>query len=289
MKKLASLIPLFLAACVVAAAQGARHRGAAEGSVASSGKVARPERGRLPKATFVAEKPEGVNSNDDVVEQLLERYMEAQGGVLAISKIKTRIVRGTVEISISNLPGTFESYQKAPHKALSVLNAPSGQFINAYDGSKKWLQSPWGGSIAVDEKYTELLKRHEAVGRAGFKWRSLFSSISFRGRALVEGHETVVLAATPSGLKPTLMYFDVSTSLLRKEELLAHDPSDANPLKAIYIDSYAEVDGVKIPSIFRQEYADYTLTFRIYEVKHNLPIEDSLFDSPKRVETPDNR
>jgi hypothetical protein len=40
------------------------------------------------------------------------------------------------------------------------------------------------------------------------------------------------------------------------------------------------VDGVKVPALFRQITAEYTLTFRVTEVKHNVPINDVLFESP---------
>ena len=76
------------------------------------------------------------------------------------------------------------------------------------------------------------------------------------------------------------MYFDAETWLLRKQEFTAHAPAQENELKAIYIDRYALVDGVSVPTVFRHVYAKYTLTFRIYEVKHNVPIDDALFQNP---------
>ena len=76
------------------------------------------------------------------------------------------------------------------------------------------------------------------------------------------------------------MYFDADTYLLRKQEFMRGGPPRENELRAVYIDSYAEVDGVKVPVVFRQVYPDFTLTFRVFEVKHNVPIEDALFQNP---------
>ena len=96
--------------------------------------------------------------------------------------------------------------------------------------------------------------------------------------------ELIVLAVTPKGNlgKPSLLYFDAKTYLLRKQEPdRAAGGWGENPLKAIYIDSYATVDGVRLPALFRIVTNDFTMTFRVTEVKHNVNIDERLFDSPE--------
>ena len=274
MKKAASILSLLLSACIVAAAQGARRALSADAGSSGHASAAKVHAGRPPKASALKG---DTAARDDEVERLLVKHILAQGGVKLFT-IRSRVMRGRVEMSLSNLPGTFESYEKAPDKAMSVLNAPSGQFIQAYDGGKRWLQSPWGGMVTSERGALEVVK--QSFDKGGFKWRNIFSSASIRGRAVVDGHETVVLAATPVGRGPLLMYFDADTYLLRKQEFVRSGPPRENELRAVYIDSYAEVDGVKVPVVFRQVYPDFTLTFRIFEVKHNVPIEDALFQNP---------
>jgi hypothetical protein len=94
---------------------------------------------------------------------------------------------------------------------------------------------------------------------------------------MVEGRPAVVLAATPIGRDPIVLYFDVETGLLVKQELIRS--GEKKPL-ALYIDSYATVDGMKVPAVFRQVGEGYTITFRVYEVKHNVAISDALFRDP---------
>jgi hypothetical protein len=215
----------------------------------------------------------------DEVENLLDHYMVAQGG-LALFQLKTRIVRGRVEMSESPLPGTFEVFEKMPGKSIMVVNAPSGQFLAASDGDRRWLQTPWGSTKTVAAVGGIKLLEQAASGK-GFKWRNAFSSASLKGRAVVEGHETIVLAATPRDGKPLIIYFDAKTFLPRKIELARPAADGANHVKAAYFDSYATVDGVKVPAVIRQVYVDYTMTFRATEVRHNVPINDALFATPK--------
>ena len=216
----------------------------------------------------------------DEVENLLDHYMVALGG-LALFKIRTRVVRGRVEMSESPVPGTYELYEKVPGKSMMVVNTPGGQFLSASDGDRRWLQTPWGSSRVVAAVGDVKLLEQAAKGK-GFKWRNAFSSAKLKGRALVEGHETIVLAASARGGEPLLVYFDAETSLPRKVERVARPVGEgADYVKAAYIDSYATVDGVKVPALIRQIYTTCTLTFRATEVRHNVPINDALFETPK--------
>src|SRR5438128_6309898 len=85
---------------------------------AASGQDSRAARGAKAKAAEA----------EDAVEHLLDRYMLAQGGV-ELFKLRTRVMRGRVEMSESPLPGTFEQYEKAPDMAIMVVNLLGGQFL----------------------------------------------------------------------------------------------------------------------------------------------------------------
>ena len=56
------------------------------------------------------------------VDQILERYIQAVGGERALSKVKTRMRSGTVEVA--GLRGTFQLYEAAPNKQLLTGSLP---------------------------------------------------------------------------------------------------------------------------------------------------------------------
>lgn len=217
----------------------------------------------------------------DEVERLLERHVLAQGGV-ALFKVRTRITRGRVDMSESPVPGSFESYAKAPDMEMSIINAPLGQFIIANDGVSRWQQSPWGAATKVGlGGGSGSLVLQAGKGKGGFRWRNAFTASRLKGRAKVDGREMIVLAATEKGGQPMLMYFDAETYLLRKQEPdRAAGAKVDKEFKAVYIDSYGTVDGVKVPALFRLVAEEFTLTFRVTEVRHNVIIDDGLFRSP---------
>lgn len=274
MKRTIALTLLTLAAFNAAFAQAER-RAAASNTTAR----AKSNDPRLPREKSVTvDESLKPDAQSEAVDQLIERNERAEGGAAKL-RIRSRIMRGRVEISTSVLPGTFESYEKAPGKKVEVINAPAGQYIQGADGARRWVKSPFDLSVTLPESERES-QEAGASGARPARWKRYFTAASIRGRAVVDGRETIVLAATPKGQKPVLLYFDAETWLVRKQEFTTHKPDDENPLKAVYVDAYAEVEGVKVASLYRQVYEKYTLTFRIYEVKHNVPIDDTLFRDP---------
>lgn len=231
-----------------------------------------------PKTAKTAAAHAKASASDDEVERLFDRYFLASGG-LAYMAIRSRVMRGTVEMSVSPLPASFEAYEKMPKRSLIVITGPGGQFIQASDRGRKWVKSPWGGVLSAPNAGGDDVL--SGKGRAGgFRWRSHFSSVRMKGRAVVEGRETVVIAATPVGGQPSVMYFDAQTGLLRKQEYVNPAAAKGELLGAVYIDSYATVDGVKVPAVFRYVYPEMTMTFRTTVVKHNVQIDDALFKDP---------
>ena len=236
--------------------------------------------GQSPRAEALRDA--GAKAPVDEVEQLLLRHVLAQGGV-ELFKLRTRVIRGRVELSTSPRPGTFESYEKLPHMEMTIINAPMGQYIAATDGVSQWRQSPWGvATTTVGLSGGEILLKEAAKGKGGFKFRNAFTASRLKGRTKLDGREMIVLAATPKGQRPVLLYFDAETYLLRKQEPdRAAGGWNGHPLKAIYLDSYATVEGVKLPALVRIVTDEFTLTLRVTEVKHNVYIDDRLFTNPE--------
>lgn len=220
------------------------------------------------------------SAGDEEVERILLRNLMARGGI-AFAKIKTRIARGRVEMSESPIPGSYELYEKIPGKKMEVLNAPMGQFIFTTDAQSRWGQSPWSAAVSlgvVEDKPGG----DSASDSPAFKWRKFFSSAKVKGRAVLDGREMVLLDVTPKGGRPVVIYFDAETGLMCRQDFSPPAERQEDEFKSLIIDRYDVVDGVKVPTVFRQVFTHYTLTYRIIEVKHNVPIDDALFRDPNR-------
>jgi hypothetical protein len=245
-------------------------------SAVAAGQTSRAP-GRAPSRLLAADSPKAKVAGDEV-DRLLELCHLAQGGD-ALDKLGTRVMRGHIEMSDSPLTGSFEKYLKRPRKAMMVANTPRGQILDVSDGVRSWVQTPWG--TAVSTGYGDEVMARPASGKGGPRWREDFSAASLKGRGYVDGHEVIILAGTLHGRPPMLWHIDARTGLLRKLKF-ANPVAGAGDerLLAVYFDSYATVDGVKVPALIRQVYTSFTLTFRVTEVKHNIQIDDALFANP---------
>lgn len=221
-----------------------------------------------------------VDDNGALIERILEKNVKAQGGRAALSQINTRIMRGTVEHSRADAPGKFESYTKWPNKSLVLIDAPGlGQFIEAFDGNDGWMQTPFTGTLAMDDKVNDLL-RDNAEQRFAVRYRDYFASTSYRGEGLVGARQVHIVEATPPGQWPRTLYFDKHNGQLLRMDMQRRGAKGA-VFSTVYFDSFAKVDGVMLPVNIRQVFDTFTMTFKLYEVKHNVHIDDSMFDKPK--------
>lgn len=269
MKRTLAVITLILTSFAAVAHAQAERRAAAPNT---------PARAKSGAKFAASDKHLKASAGDEEVERIFLRNLIARGGI-AITKIKTRIARGRVEMSESPVPGSYELYEKAPGKRMEVLNAPTGQIIYTIDAGSRWSRLPWGLAVSLSGVEGEP-EGGGASDLSVLKWRKYFTSAKVRGRVVLDGREMVLLDATPKGERIVHMYFDAETWLLRRLDFSPPAERQEDEFKSVVIDRYDTVDGVKVPTIFRQIHTHFTLTYRIIEVKHNVPIDDALFRDP---------
>lgn len=219
-------------------------------------------------------------SASDEVERIFERYFEAQGSVGAMSKIRTRIMRAAVGNDRSSFLGRLDYYAKAPGKSLAVIQTPGGaQAIEGYDGDRAWIQLPFHAAMQADLGSTVILDYGSQFVRK--KASEMYSSTIYKGVSKVAGREAHVVQAARKGHFPQTLYFDATNGLLVRADVKMPVGESKAVDVAVFIDSYSEVDGIKLPTVFRVVYPLTTLTYKVFEIKHNVYINDELFNQPE--------
>jgi hypothetical protein len=130
-----TLFPTVLAACLLAT-----------GSFATTPLQDQP---RKVKQTS-PEKPQAADKarkeNLPSADAVLDRHIEATGGIKAIKVHKYRTIEGDFEFVGAGLAGTFKIQQAAPNLFLLTLSAPQGFNISTgYDGEVAWSIDPMEG------------------------------------------------------------------------------------------------------------------------------------------------
>jgi carboxyl-terminal processing protease len=220
------------------------------------------------------EKGEGAGSAsaamDAEVERIIERYEQAVGGREAFEKIETRISEGVIEggFAGSDMSGSFQSYEKAPDRALSIINLPDvGRLRRGYTGTYGYEQAPLYGYREL--RGAELAAfRAEADPRWSIRLRHHYPKMTLKGTHELDGAEVYLIEAVPQKGAPTMLFFDKRTGLLVRHDNLS-------------CEDYREIDGVKLPFLFRSP----QMVMRLTSVRHNVPIADETFVEEKNCFT----
>jgi len=220
-----------------------------------------------------------VESTLPSIDYLVDRYVNARGGRDAQAKLNSRVARGRVDVVGVSFGGTLKTYAKAPNKSLTVMQAePIGLFKRGYDGQAGWNESAKSGtqpingfeltSLAIDSDFYRDLKL-----------RQLYLTMKVVGRVREGFRELYKVEATPRAGLPEYLYFDEETGLLTRREIQRQTSAGKSQIEFYYSD-WREVDGVKIPFKTTQKIGQTTYLFSLEDVRHNIPVEDSLFKRP---------
>jgi photosynthetic reaction center cytochrome c subunit len=211
------------------------------------------------------------------VDEILDRYWKAIGGMRAFEKITTRARKGSVEVG--GVKGTFEFYEVAPNKALLIgtVPAPVGPVLQAFDGSNGWVKNQNGVFDMRGEGLEQA--RREWLFYGDVKLKEQFREMSVAGRERVDGREFYVVQATRSDGPSERLYFDVATGLLvrRYYETPSYFGKLANTTD---YDDYRKVGAVRLPFVIRKARGGTVLLQTIAEYKLNPAIDEAKFKKP---------
>jgi len=209
------------------------------------------------------------------VKQILDRYVQATGGAEALTKITTRIARGS-RIGADGVLVPEEVWQKAPDKLLTVTSYPQVVFSNGFNGTVAWGHSSREGATPLPDQLLAQIKR-DAVFYKELKTEQLYSSLTLLGKTSVRDADTYVVQAKPADGAVEKLFFDVKTGLLVRRYTESDTALGKLPLQTDYED-FRDVDGVKQPFLIHWSFPGRVWGRKIDEIKQNAPLDDAKFN-----------
>lgn len=248
----------------------------AESFAAEETDVTAVDAGQVKTTEVLAPPPEEL-SDANVISNLFTGYISALGGERKLRKIKSRIVKGTLEYDETK--ADFELNQSAEGHFLNVMQFPGNTKQVGFDGDVAWEQSgdarwtPLSVEDAANEKFLGSL--------VGFlDWQSFYSKTSLLPDVEINGRPVkVVLAEKESGVEQKIFFDEQSFRVVRVDEETRFGDSGL-VLAERYFKDYRTVDGVVVPFLEETIFPTMTLTKRVRSVEQNVELKDGSFSPP---------
>jgi Flp pilus assembly protein TadD len=184
------------------------------------------------------------------VDEVLAKYREAIGGAKAVDAVKSRVVKGSVDVVGVSRGGSFETYTEAPNKSATM--------VQAY---------PLGNVKGVFSFFNPL------------KLKNNYAKVSLAGMSKIGYREVYVLDLQPATGGGERLYLDAQTYLPVRSNAVMKIGTMSDAVE-MYFDDWKEVDGVKYPFFVSQKFPRLTLSYTVKEIRHNIPIDARVF-SPR--------
>ena len=204
-------------------------------------------------------------------EEVLDKYVQAIGGKVAIQAQTSRVTKGTVTVPAIGATGTIETYATSPNKTLTEITSSSfGDSRTGFNGTAAWEEE--------DGKVTDLtaFAKRDADFYFAIKIQVLYPKIEMKGKEKLGTRDAYRLEAPRNG-NPKRWYFDAETGLLIRTEV--RNAADQLISSEDYED-YRAVDGIKIAFTIRSFQDNVEAITKLSEAKHNVAIDDARFEKP---------
>ncbi|RJR27919.1 MAG: hypothetical protein C4574_05575 [Candidatus Latescibacterota bacterium] len=215
-------------------------------------------------------------------EQVLDRFVEALGGVKAFDKLTSTVTKATLAIPAMGVTIDVTIYAARPNKFYSLAeSAMIGKIERGTDGSIFWEKSTMQGPRVLEgEELADAMRDAKFEGLA--YWRSLYDSVAVSGLDTVDGSPAYAVVLKPKDGKPRTYVFDVTSGLLVKTINLAVTQMGEIPVVG-YVTDYRR-DGELLQSYkttMKVMGQDRVIT--VSGIERNVAIPDSVFALPADV------
>lgn len=208
---------------------------------------------------------------------IIEDYIDAIGGKEKLMAIKSKITNATLSLGGQNAFVTTK--QKSPDKFLFSMGM-QGMVMSEqkYNGQKASTMQMGQAKVSLPgepefEEIKDQLPLFDQLEyfKPGYK-------LEVKGSEEVEGSRCYKVAVTNPFGKLRMQYYDIKTSILKRESQNEGEGENAKTITSDFKD-YKDVSGIMMPhEVVITGQAPFPLAMKITSYEFNTTIEDSVFD-----------
>jgi hypothetical protein len=215
-------------------------------------------------------------------EKILDRFVEATGGIKAYDKLQNSVVKGSLAIPAAGIALDITVYSARPNKMYSKAESPAiGSFESGTNDDICWENSTMQGArILEGAELAEKLRESKFESMA--YWRGLYDTITVTGADTVEGSPCYKVELKTKDGKPRTYFFDQKSGLLAKTLSIVQSQMGEIPVEAFPTD-YRKVGDILVSHKTSMKLMSQERIMTITSVAYNVAIPDSVFAVPAAV------
>jgi hypothetical protein len=214
--------------------------------------------------------------------QVVDAYVEAIGGVEAISRATHRHVKGEMSMPSAGMSMTMEMWQARPNKMLMVMSIPGmGEVRQGYDGQTAWSSNPMQGPRIIEGAELEQTAR-QADFDSNLRFEHLFPTMETVERTELGGRPCYKVRMVAQNGDESFGCFDVETRLLLG--MTSRMESEMGTIEStVAFHDYRDFGGVKMPARTVMNMMGQEMVMIFTEMDTN-PVPESVFALPAEIQ-----
>lgn len=231
-----------------------------------------------------------VQAQDMTVQDILNNYYEASGGLDNLKSVQSMTVTGKLTGG-QGFEAPFTRYAKRPNLLRMEFTVQGMTGVQGYDGETAWMHMPFMGQTAPEVMAPDMATAFEEeadIDGPLVDYAEKGHQIEYVGEDEAEGAEVYKLKLTRENGDVTYFYMDAEYFLVIVTE--AKRTIQGNEMEfTTVISDYKDVGGLMIPHSFEvRGQGPMGQTILIEQVELNTEIDDELFKMPAGETPPQN-
>jgi len=216
-------------------------------------------------------------------DQLLDKYLQAVGGMDALSKITSRVAKGNV-IAADGNNTAVDIYAKGSDQRVIITHTADGDRSTGYKGASGWTTNAAGAPRDLSKADLEGAKLEDDLYLATHV-KQIYSQWRVGRPQKIGDRDTHVLNGSAPGHVPVRLYLDQQSGLVLRMIRYTETPLGRLPFQVDYAD-YRDLDGVKLPYRIVQARTNGRTTIQLDQVQQNVSVDAAKFAKPAAPATP---
>ncbi len=224
----------------------------------------------------------GQDKSDLTVDQIVQRHVDALGGIEKMHAIHTFSATGKASMMGGQIQAAMLMKMKRPSSMRIDMTIQNRQMVQAFDGSTAWvLNSAAGPTKATPEETREMRNSADIDFSSLVDYREKGSTVELAGTDDVDGHASYRLKVTRQNGRVEYDFLDAKTFLPVKTATRRKQMGTEVDIEA-YPSNFRPVNGVLFPfQVDQKAGGKLVVQLTIEKVEVNIPLEDAVFRMPE--------